>query len=335
MYIWQVKNLILVFLVCISISLGAQDSLQIANKYKIAKADSLHYSLEESLTSFRSGINKKKLYLISGIHIASYASTLFILGETWYKDYPRTSFHTFNDSKEWLQVDKVGHAWTAYNIAKNSASLWRWTGLPRKKSVLLGGITSIGYQSILEYLDAHSAQWGWSWTDMAANVGGTGLYVAQDLAWKEQRIVFKFSAHKEKYENGLLSRADGLYGKTLPERILKDYNGQTYWFSGNINSFFKKSDLPSWVNVAVGYGGKGLFGGFENRAVDNGGNITFDRRDIQRQRQWYLSPDIDFTRIKTGKKGLKVVFAVLNLIKLPAPALELSGGKLKGHLLYF
>lgn len=335
MYIWQVKNLILVFLVTISINLAAQDSLLIKNEDSKPKTDSNHHAVQGRVTSFSTVINKKRLYLISGIHLASYASTLFILGETWYKDYPRTSFHTFNDSKEWLQVDKVGHAWAAYNIAKNSTALWRWTGLPRNKSVVLGGITSVGYQSIVEYLDAHSAEWGWSWTDMAANAGGTGIYVVQDLAWKEQRILFKFSAHKEKYQNDLLARANNLYGKTLPERILKDYNGQTYWFSGNIKSFFKKSSVPSWLNVAAGYGGKGMFGGFQNIVVDHAGNIVFDRRDIQRQRQWYLSPDIDFTRIKTGKKGLKVAFAVLNLIKLPAPALELSGGKVKGRLLYF
>ncbi|HVE60342.1 MAG TPA: hypothetical protein VNA26_00890, partial [Chitinophagaceae bacterium] len=55
---------------------------------------------------------KKRLYLISGIHIAGSAATMFILSKSWYKDFPKTSFHTFNDSKEWLQVDKAGHAWT-------------------------------------------------------------------------------------------------------------------------------------------------------------------------------------------------------------------------------
>ncbi len=78
-----------------------------------------------------------------------------------------------------------------------------------------------------------------------------------------------------------------------------------------------------------------MFGGFENRAIDKGGNVTFDRRDIARQRQWYIAPDIDFTKIQTGSKGLKIAFSVLNLIKMPAPALELSGGKLKGHFFYF
>jgi hypothetical protein len=27
----------------------------------------------------------------------------------------------------------------------------------------------------------HSAKWGWSWTDMAANILGSGLYISQQL----------------------------------------------------------------------------------------------------------------------------------------------------------
>jgi hypothetical protein len=103
----------------------------------------------------------------------------------------------------------------------------------------------------------------------------------------------------------------------------------------NLNSFFKKSNLPDWFNIALGYGAKGLYGGFENRAIDKNGSVTFDRRDIPRQRQWYLSPDIDFTKIKTQKKGLKTLFSLMNMVKMPAPALEFSGGKLKGHLVHF
>ena len=289
----------------------------------------------DTLEENHSQPNAKRIYLISGIHAAGYAGTLFILGQTWYKDFPKTSFHVFNDSKEWLQMDKVGHGWTAYNIAKYSTDMWLWTGLNKKKSVLLGGISSLGYQTILEVLDAHSAQWGWSWADMAANIGGIGLFVSQEMLWKEQRISFKFSAHKNSYENELENRADDLYGKTLQEKILKDYNGQTYWLSFNLKSFAQKSNLPAWLNLSLGYGTTGLFGGFENMGYDKNGNLVFNRTDIKRERQWYLSPDIDFTKIKTNKKGVRILFSFLNMIKIPAPSLEYSGGKLKGHFLYF
>ena len=59
------------------------------------------------------GPDKNRVWLIAGINAVAYGGTLIALNNAWYKDYPKTSFHTFNDSKEWLQMDKVGHAWGA------------------------------------------------------------------------------------------------------------------------------------------------------------------------------------------------------------------------------
>jgi hypothetical protein len=257
-----------------------------------------------------------------------------VLGAAWYKDYPKTSFHLFNDSKEWLQVDKAGHVWTAYNIANYSSRLWRWSGVSTQKAAVLGGFSSLGYQTVLELLDAHSYEWGWSWSDMAANTVGAALFTAQELVWREQKVILKFSSFPQRHHASLQPRADALFGNTFPERLLKDYNGQTYWASFNLHSFFGKA-IPSWLNMAVGYGATGLYGGFENIGYDKAGNIIFDRRDIKRVRQWYLSPDIDWTKIQTDKKLLRTFFSLLNMIKMPAPALELRSGKWKVRPLSF
>jgi hypothetical protein len=161
--------------------------------------------------------------------------------------------------------------------------------------------------------------------------------MAQELLWHEQRIQYKFSFHHKNYgEPQLDQRADALFGKSWSERMLKDYNAQTYWFSANLGSFFRKSNLPSWLNLSFGYGADGMFGGFENIAKDANGNITFDRRDIPRKRQFYLAPDIDFTKIKTKSKFLHTVFSGLNSFKFPAPAIMLdSKGKFKAYAFYF
>lgn len=280
-------------------------------------------------------MTKKRLYLISGIHASSYVGTLLILNEAWYKGYPKTSFHTFNDSKEWLQVDKVGHAWSAFYIARFSQSMWRWAGVDYKKSVWLGGISSVTYQTILELLDAHSAEWGWSWADVSANIFGASLFTAQELLWKEQKVKFRFSSFPIQYPAALNERVNQLYGRGFATRLLKDYNAQTYWLSLNVGSVWKNRNLPPWLNVAIGYGAKGVYGGFENKGYDKNGTIIFDGSGLRRQRQWYLSPDIDWTKIKTGKKGVRLVLLLMNMIKIPAPALEFSGNGLKAHLLYF
>jgi hypothetical protein len=87
--------------------------------------------------------------------------------------------------------------------------------------------------------------------------------------------------------------------------------------------------LPEWLNLAVGYGAEGMFGGYENIARDKNGNLTFDRRDIKRYREWMLAPDVDFTRIKTKSKFLRTAFSALNVLKFPTPALTFSNGRFK------
>ena len=42
-------------------------------------------------------------------------------------------------------------------------------------------------------MDGYSAEWGASSGDIIANALGTGLYISQELLWKEQRITPKFS----------------------------------------------------------------------------------------------------------------------------------------------
>ncbi|MGG9972535.1 DUF2279 domain-containing protein [Ferruginibacter sp. SUN002] len=281
---------------------------------------------------------KKRINTIAAANIGGYTAVMFGLNAAWYANYPRSSFHTFNDSKEWLQVDKVGHMYSAYIESRASMEMWRWTGIGRKKRIWLGGLSGAVYQTVIETLDGFSAEWGWSWGDFGANVLGSGALIAQELAWNDQRIKLKFSFHKNTYADATLNtRADKLFGKTLAERFIKDYNAQTYWASANIKSFFPKSNLPEWLGVAVGYGANGMFGGFENKweVIGPGGGTEIDRSDIKRYRQWYLAPDIDFSKFKTKKKGVKFLFSVLSAFKFPAPSIEFSQGKFKLHAIHF
>ena len=280
-------------------------------------------------------LQSNRVKWVAGMNVAGMGGSLVLLNEAWYKNQARSKFHFFNDSREWLQVDKTGHAWSAYTGARGLTELWQWAGIPHRKAAWIGTLTSFGYLTGIELLDGFASKWGWSWSDILANTTGTGLFLAQELGWKEQRIQFKFSFHGNSYKDPQLAeRADNLFGVGKSERMLKDYNAQTYWLSANIRSFFPQSNWPAWLNIAAGYGAGGMYGGFENKWDTDMGMV--DRTDISRLRQFYLAPDIDFTKIKTRSKFLKTTFTILNSFKFPAPALQLdSKGKLRAYAIYF
>lgn len=280
--------------------------------------------------------NKKRVRIIAIGNVAGYSGAMVGLYAAWYKDYPQTNLHAFNDISEWQQIDKIGHAYSAYAASKASTELWRWSGISRKKRIWLGGLSGAVYQTVIETLDGFSSEWGWSWGDFGANIIGSGLFLSQELAWDEQRIQMKWSFHRKHYSDPSLNRrSDEIFGKSTAERILKDYNGQTYWLSTNLKSFFPSSRIPAWLNISIGTGAEGMFGADENKGLDKLGNVTFNRPDIKRYRQWYLAPDIDLTKIKTNKKGIRMALNILNIIKFPAPSLEFSNGRFKCNWISF
>ena len=281
--------------------------------------------------------SESRKWLVGAATIGGYGGSFLFLSEAWYKNYPRSSFHTFNDNGEWLQMDKTGHAWTAYQTSRLTTGLWRWAGVENKKALLYGTGSSLLFMLSIEYLDGHSAEWGWSWGDAGADAFGALLFAGQELSWNGQRVSLKFSSHSKNYnEADLQKRADDLFGSSFQSRLLKDYNAQSYWLSANLKSFFRHAELPDWLNVSFGYGADGMFGGYENVAVNKkDGTISFDRRDVKRYRQFYLAPDLDLTKIKTKNKLLKSVLSAFNVLKFPAPALEFSQGKFRVKAIVF
>ena len=244
------------------------------------------------------------------------------LHETWYKHYPRSSFHFFNDNREWLQMDKFGHTYSVYQLSRIAKESFLWAGLTEKKSALWGSLYGLAAISTFEVMDGFSQAWGFSWGDMLANAAGAGIFIAQEWSIGEQRVVLKFSSSP----TSLAKYRPNLLGSSFAERLLKDYNGQTYWLSFTPVCQDKKGVFPKWISISAGYSAYGMIGGTEN--YDNFCNGDPTCLQLERYRQYYLSLDIDWMRISTQKKGLKALFFILNAVKLPFPALEFSQNRL-------
>ncbi|HZW63019.1 MAG TPA: DUF2279 domain-containing protein [Flavobacteriaceae bacterium] len=253
-------------------------------------------------------------------------TSLLALNQLWYQSYEQSSFHTTNDSGEWLQMDKLGHVYSAYQLGRIGAEVLQWSGVSKKSQLWYGATLGFSYLTVIEIFDGFSKEWGFSWTDMLANATGASLYIGQELLWKEQRVVLKYSFHQTAYA----SQNPEKLGNGFLEEMLKDYNGQTYWLSANVHSFFKSCKFPKWLNVALGYSGKGMLTGSKTEAVDNF-IIT-----PHRKRQLFLSLDVDLTKIETNSHVLKTIFSVFNVIKVPFPAVEFTDkNDIKLHGIYF
>lgn len=264
----------------------------------------------------------------TGVYIGesvALGTTLVGLNQIWYKDYPQTNFHFINDNKQWLQLDKIGHVYSSYHLGRVGAELLSWSGASKNEQLVYGATLGFGFLTVVETFDGFSQEWGASSGDIIANATGTALYVSQELLWKEQRIIPKFSFHQTKFAS---QRPEAL-GVALNEQILKDYNGQTYWLSFNVHSFTKDSFFPKWLNLAFGYGGEGMLYGNDTEAIENS--------VLQNPyRQFYLSFDVDLTKIHTKSHFLKTLFSVFNTIKVPAPTLQYDDfNGVKAHFVYF
>lgn len=296
-------------------------------------------------------LNKSRFWGTTISFTSAYVGTTFALYNVWYKNYELTSFHTFDDSGEWLNMDKAGHLLTTYTQARAVFGGAKWTGLKKNPAIWTGVGVGMLLQTSLEVMDGYSAKWGFSWSDMGYNALGAGLFAVQQYFWDEQRLLLKFSSPIIKYPDSLIPSVDGnsittlanraanLFGDNYGQLFLKDYNAQTLWISFNPNILFggDRKIFPEWLNLSLGYGVQNLYGGYANSWTNKeGATFVLPPDEFPRYRQGYLSLDVDLTKIKTKSRFLKTIFYTFNFIKIPAPALEINGlGKVRFHPIYW
>lgn len=306
----MVKKLIHILLIfLVSISTYSQNEIDTINTHK---------------HRFKSAVASQTLFT---------AATIIVLNEAWYKEHHSSKFRFFNDNVEWLQMDKIGHVFSAFHLTNYGSALYKWCGYNNKKANLISGIYSFSFLLGIEILDGFSEKWGFSWGDIAANTIGTSLAIAQHQLGVENYFTLKFSFS----ESGYAPFRPNVLGKTYAEQILKDYNGQTYWLSLNPSSIFKfdKTYIPKWLNIALGYSGSGMIAARNGQIVEIQNNNTTYYLKAKHERQFLFSIDIDLRKISVKNKYLKNFFDIINILKIPAPTIEFNKYGNKFHFLYF
>jgi hypothetical protein len=270
-------------------------------------------------------LNQKRVIFTSALTSSTWISSYVLLSNIWYDDYEKTKLHSYNDFNHWLQMDKVGHIYSSYHFSQQVSKLYRWSGLDFKKSAIIGSSISWGYLFSIELLDGKSANWGFSWSDLGANTLGSSLYLFQELKFNKQIFKLKFSYHDSDYA----AYRPEVLGSNFSEKLLKDYNAQTYWLTFSPVFFLKESSFPKYLNLAIGYSvDQKLIG-------DNDFFTSLNGRTFHAKREFILSLDLDIKVLNIKKQWLKSLLSPFNSIKIPFPALIWRGNVLYGKALYF
>jgi hypothetical protein len=259
--------------------------------------------------------NQKKTIISTSCILGVTTSGFVGLNQIWYKDYPKSKFHLFNDAQNWMQMDKAGHLYTANKLSHQFFDIYRWSGFQNKSAAVIGASLGLSFQTTLEIMDGYSSEWGFSWSDMAANTIGSLSFLSQQLIWGDEKIVLKFSVHKTPYA----TIRPSVLGKSTSEHFLKDYNGQTYWLSYSPHDFIQK--VPKWLCLSFGYSVDQKLVGDLNIYTDINTQKTYTA-----SRQYLFSLDIDFSKLPIKKPWLKKVVKQFNYIKLPFPTLLFQDG---------
>ena len=265
-------------------------------------------AIGQSSDSSQSSVDKKGLRRASIAAGAVYTGSLFVLNKVWYENNERQSFRFFDDNPEWKQIDKLGHFYSSFYLTYGISRGLQAYNLRPKKADLIGAIVGFGVLLPIEVFDGFSPAYGASVGDLAADAAGPLFYLAQQAIWKDVRLIPKFSFRYTDYA----AMRPSVLGSGA-ERILKDYNGETYWLSVDMDKFVR---FPKWLNLAVGYGANGMV--YARDAQQSEYNLS------PALREYYLSLDLDLSGIRTRSKGVKTLLFVLNMVKIPSPTLRFT-----------
>ncbi|MCS7018070.1 MAG: DUF2279 domain-containing protein [Cytophagales bacterium] len=231
----------------------------------------------------------------------------YLLNKLWYAAVPRTIPRWFDDSRDWQQMDKAGHAYATYHMSRITYLALLWAGVPPEKARHYAALLGFGAISPIELLDSFAATHGASAYDLIANGVGATLFATQEQWWGKQIMQPKFWFSPSPYA---ALRPDKL-GSNFAEQLIKDYNGQSYWLS------FPVPLLPAnyeWLRIAVGMGATGMVYGNPQQNKQAGWKA---------QRHFWGGIDLHLPERFRKNKWARLIGLVADLIRLPLPKISL------------
>ena len=299
-------------------------------------SETVPYENEGNATIAIDSSDKNRLKWSLALAGTAYTGTSYFLYDSWYKNYELTGFHFHDDLSQWRGMDKLGHIFSSYQQSSFTYDVAQWAGLDKREAIIWAASSSFLFQTTVEVFDGFSKTWGFSFSDYVANLMGIGLFSFQQSFLDNQPVRIKFSSslrsQNRVYSDGQLFYRpdlipDNYFGNSLAEKILKDYNSQKYWVSFNLKSFWPQSNIPDWLNFALGYSIENDFGSL---AIDTDLTDT----SYPEQSHFYISLDTDLSKVRTKSPFINTLLDILNILKTPFSALSIAtDGHIKFHFI--
>ncbi len=259
-------------------------------------------------------LNYGRLGLIALATSSSVAVVHHYQSKAWWQQ-SRTKFHFQNDWEYALWIDKIGHWWGATAIQHLFSSGLSWSGYSLQTSMILGSVLAFSYQMYVETYDGYASNWGFSPGDALFDFGGAFYPLLQFYFAPLKNVNLKLSYYPSKR---LLHKSpnDELYRNKF---VIDDYEGQSFYLSFKINNMlpdFLEKFWPDFLCLAVGY-----------QMRNWTGYAVADKK-------YYLALDYDFETLPLYGQFWQFLKNTLNLIHLPAPAIQFSKNKILLKIAY-
>jgi len=258
-------------------------------------------------------LSRRRLWWVAAILLVGYVGVMALLMIAWYGAGLQEQFTWFDDSAEWLQLDKLGHVLVCFQISRAAMGLLRWAEADKPLILWVGGPMGFWMFSPAEVLDGFSPAYGASLPDLISNAVGSAWAIWSWHRWQGFPLPFKHSWLPSPWAP---LRPD-LLGSNYPQQFVKDYNGMTLWLSLNLRTLLPHAlarRVPAWLNIAVGYGGEGMLGGY--------GKLPEWVIAGREYRQWYIGPDLDLDALAPRYPWARTPLFMVNALRLPMPALR-------------
>lgn len=244
--------------------------------------------------------------------------SFYLLGQIWYQDMEQTSWHWFNDGMEWRGMDKLCHIWWGYGISRILSRMIQWTGLSHQQSVVFGALGGFMLVGGIEILDGTVSGYGASYWDLLAD--GLGSLLSCVQIWVSRQ--FRFTLKMEAWLTSYAALRPNLLGDNEISRIIKDYNGMTFWIGYRWKDLPGFGFMPGWILLSVGYGAGGMNGAHQNVPLPEHFNGPIP--PLERFSYIAISLDIDWEHFKFKHSWINQFLFLANHFKVPFPSYQFS-----------